>query len=129
MYPIMIVKGVDMQTLFIFFSLICFWTNTLFANEVPKKPIKVEILINEIKNAKPEDRRALMNQLKLKLRAMNQGSRAKAMMRLRKSFAKHSGQGLGQNRHGNIMHQQKSQQTPHISTHKGMQQGQQKGHK
>ncbi len=121
-----------MQTLFIFFSLICFWTNALFADEIPKEPIKVEMLITEIKSAKPEERRTLMNQLKVKLRAMNRESRAKAMMDLRNSFAKGSHQGLGQKHHTGMKRQNKAnttQHTPYRGIHKGMHQGQQKGRK
>jgi len=118
-----------MQTLFIFFTLICFWTNTLFADEVPKKTVKVEILINNIKNARPEDRRAMMNKLKLKLRTMNQESRTKAMMNLRKSFAKHSCQNFGQKHHGGMMHRNKSQQSLQKGQQKGKQKGQKKGNK
>ncbi len=125
-------KGVSMQTLFIFFSLMYFWTNALFANEIPKESIDTETLITEIKNAKPENRRVLMNQLKLELRAMNQENRAKTMMRLRKSFAKGSHQENGQKHQGGMMRQEKCntpQHTPHRNIHKGMQKGQHKGQK
>lgn len=121
-----------MQTLFIFFSLVYFWANTLFADEIPKEPIKVEVLITQIKSAKPEDRRTLMNQLKLQLRATNQGSRAKAMMNLRKSFAKNAAQGQTQKQHSGMKHHEKTSKPQHAGqraggAHKGMQQGQQKG--
>ncbi len=119
-----------MQILFIIFSLLCFWTNTLFSDTIAKEPIKVELLIKQIKSAKPQERRVLMNHLKLRLRTMNQGSRAKAMMRLRKSFAKGYHQGIGQQHKGSMMRQEKvntPQHTPQRNTHKGMQQGQHRG--
>lgn len=123
-----------MQTLFIFLSLMYFWANTLFASEIPTEPVKVEVLITEIKSAKPQDKRALMNQLKLQLRAMNQGSRQKAMMSLRQSFRKDGAQGQAQKPHGGMKHQEKTSKPQHSGqrgggAHKGMQQGQQKGQK
>ncbi len=117
-----------MQTLFIFLSLICFWTNALLADTISKEPIKVETLVSEIKNATPENKRILMNQLKLKLRAMNQQSRAKAMMSLRKSFGHRSQQ--GEKHHNKMMHQEKAhtpQHTEQRASHNGMHQGQQRG--
>lgn len=55
----------------------------IFAQET-KVPIKT--LIENIKKAKIEDRRKLMNQLKLRLREMNKESRKKAMRELQKSL-------------------------------------------
>jgi len=121
-----------MKTLFIFFSLVCFWANTLFADEIPKEPIKIEVLITQIKSAKPEDRRTLINQLKLDLRAMNQGSRQKAMMNLRKSFGNKGAHGQTQRPHRGMKCQEKANKPQHAAqkgAHRGMQKGQHKGQK
>ena len=51
----------------------------------------VQHLIQQVKIAKVQDRRLLMNQLKVKLRKMNKESRRSVMMELKKSFSKESG--------------------------------------
>jgi alpha-galactosidase len=48
----------------------------------------VQSLIQQIKSSKVENRRLLMNQLKIELRKMNKESRHNAMMELKKSFSK-----------------------------------------
>jgi len=60
-------------------------------------------LINQVKKAEIKDRRVLMNKLKIQLRAMNKESRHKAMVELKKSFAKSEGH-TAQHKHKN--HQQ-----------------------
>ncbi len=69
-------------------------TTLLVANDIQKQQSQVDRLVQDIKVAKPSQRRVLMNQLKVELRGMNQESRRKTMMGLKKSFAKgeHSGQ-------------------------------------
>lgn len=64
--------------------LICLLTLSLDAGEVEVKSI--DILVQEIKNAKPENKRVLINQLKQQLRKKNQATRLGVMNNLRKSF-------------------------------------------
>jgi len=75
----------------------------LLSSKVFAEDIKVPItaLIENIKEAKVEDRRNLMNQLKIRLREMNQENRKKTMMELRKTFNAKRGSRVGykQNRH------------------------------
>lgn len=72
---------------------------TLFANTAidersatENKPIKEESpikkLIEQIQNAKAKERRVLINQLKVKLRASNQKQKEKSMIALKKAFSK-----------------------------------------
>ena len=65
---------------YLLFTLLSF---RVFAQET-KVPVKT--LIENIKKAKVEDRRNLMNQLKLRLREMNKESRKKTMMELKQSL-------------------------------------------
>jgi len=71
-------------------SFICLSTTMLFAVDTLAVDTQsnVSTLVNQIKSAKPENRRALINQLKVKLRDLNQDVRQKTMMELRSSFAK-----------------------------------------
>ena len=58
----------------------------IFAED--SREVTVKALVAKIQNAKVEDRRELMNQLKLKLRNMNKESRKKTVMELKNSFNK-----------------------------------------
>ena len=81
--------------IFILFSL------SLFAQEPA-----LATLISQIREAKVEDRRVLMNQLKVKLREMNKESRQRTMRELKHSFSKEScktGQ-MGQRKHQHKAH-------------------------
>ena len=103
--------------IFILFSL------PLFAQEPIEQSIEKKITVEEpaittlvlqIKEAKVEDRRVLMNQLKVRLRKMNKESRQKAMKELKNSFSKDrfsTGQKRYKHRkHKNLQHQQLNHQ-------------------
>jgi hypothetical protein len=99
------------QYIFIYLFFVLFFSLLLHAEELPlstsdSKSIKevpvtaegrtredtmLKSLIEQVKSAEVKDRRVLMNQLKIKLRAMNQESRHKAMVELKKSFVKDGG--------------------------------------
>ena len=59
--------------------------SSLYAEELQSS---VQKLIQQVKNAKVDNRRQLMNQLKVELRNMNKESRHSAMLELKKSFSK-----------------------------------------
>jgi len=65
-------------------------------------------LIEKIKTTKAKDRRELMNQLKVELRAMNKEKRQETMRELKKTFAQN---GQGQYRHQNL-HQNQFRHQP-----------------
>jgi len=66
---------------YLFFSLFSF---SIFAED--SRDISIKVLIEKIKEADVEDKRVLMNQLKLKLRKMNKESRKKTVMELKHSL-------------------------------------------
>ncbi len=74
-----------MRYVFICLSILFLSPYTVLAQE---QPSKIQELITQIKSAEPSDKRALMNELKVQLRALNQESRKKVMMGLRKTFNK-----------------------------------------
>jgi len=97
------------------------------------KSPSIGMLIEQVKIAKVEDRRVLMNQLKVQLREMNKESRQKAMRELKKSFSKKGNQHQTQRRynkeHKNL-HQQQSTHQPkyhRLQNSQGMGQGSQHG--
>ncbi|CAA6803021.1 MAG: Unknown protein [uncultured Sulfurovum sp.] len=53
---------------------------------IADKSISITTLITQVKEAKAEDKRSLMNQLKVQLRAMNEKTRQEAMQNLKQSF-------------------------------------------
>ena len=55
-------------------------------HKIPQSSPKVVALVSQIKQAKPANRRVLINQLKSELRSVNQASRRQIMMHLRKTF-------------------------------------------
>lgn len=63
--------------IYIFFSI------NILAQDL-NTPIK--ILVEKIKRANPEDRRVLINQLKVELRKVNRENRKKSMMELKRAF-------------------------------------------
>ena len=73
-----------MRQYMIIYLLFMLFSLNLFATDEIEVPIKT--LIENIKNAKVEDRRNLMNQLKLRLREMNKESRQKTIINLKKSL-------------------------------------------
>jgi len=73
-----------MRQYMIIYLLFMLFSLNLFATDEIELPIKT--LIENIKNAKVEDRRDLINQLKLRLREMNKESRQKTIINLKKSL-------------------------------------------
>ncbi len=122
-----------MQKLFIFLSLIIFSSSALLAEDIPTQPSNIETLISDIKSAKSSDRRVLMNQLKVQLRAMNQETRSKTMMSLRKSFNKNGSNQMQRNRQENRgnrqnnMQEKRGEQQPDNRPSQPMRDGQKKG--
>ena len=99
--------------IYLFFILFSF---SIFAKD--SKNITVGILIKKIQNAKVEDRRELMNQLKLKLREMNKESRKKTLIELKSSFSRKNGENCkGFNKNGNI-HLQRRFRHRHFRSHR-----------
>ena len=77
-------KYIVIYLFFIVFSL------NIFAED--SREIQIKYLVEKIQNAKVEDRRELINQLKLKLREINKDSRKKTVMELKKSLRMKNGQ-------------------------------------
>jgi len=119
-----------MNQLFTKITFICLSTTMLFAVDTPTVDTQSNIstLVNQIKSAKPEDRRALINQLKVKLRGLNKDIRQKSMMELRSSFSK-NGMHHRYRKHSNSsMHdQEKSGNLQHAGQHNGKRGGAQNG--
>ncbi len=121
-----------MQKLFIYLSLIIFGSSVLLSNEMQTKPSEIDTLISEIKSAKSPDRRVLMNRLKVKLRTMNQETRRKTMMSLKKSFGKNGSNKMGQHRQkrdgsGKNMQGDRGNQQPQNRPNRPNRNGQHKG--
>ena len=85
----------EYMVIYLFFILLSF---RVFAENIE---VPIATLVENIKKAKVKDRRNLMNQLKLRLREMNQESRKKTMMELKNSFGSKRGSRVGfkQNQH------------------------------
>jgi len=64
---------------------------TIYAEEEIQTTSTITQLIQKIKHAPSKDKRILMNQLKVKLREMNQATRAKVMKELQQTFASQKG--------------------------------------
>ena len=86
----------------------------------------IATLIEQVKTAKSEDRRELMNQLKVQLRAMNKEKREETMRELKHSFAKH-GRGEHQRQRQNLHQNQFRHQPQYRQLQRGH--GQRGGHK
>jgi len=83
-------------------------------NPIKKQTPSISMLIEQVKSAKVDERRVLMNQLKVQLREMNKESRQKAMSELKKSFATKrqlTNKQYKQAEHKNL-HQQQSMHQP-----------------
>jgi hypothetical protein len=96
--------------------------------EVPS----ISSLIEQIKSAKVDDKRVLMNQLKLQLREMNKESRQKAMRELKKSFSgkkQHTQKQYKQVEHKNLHQQQSFHQPTYHRLQNGQGMGRGGGHK
>lgn len=87
---------------------------SLYASKNTQKPLTITKLIQKIKKAPSEDRRILMNQLKITLRKTNAKTRQKVMKELQRSFA-------SQKRTQSM--QPSSQISSTVSPIQGMQQG------
>ncbi len=81
-------------------------------------------LANKIKSSKVEDRRVLINQLKIKLRTANQATRKETMMSLRKSFAK---EGAQQKNHAQHRYRMQGERAQRMQEGKGRGKGGGKG--
>ena len=78
------------------FSLFVVFGNSMFA-QTNDESNAIKALIDEVKQAQPSQRRLLMNELKVKLRSMQQTSRMQVMLSLRQSFnAEHTQMGAKQ---------------------------------
>ncbi|MFT7879334.1 MAG: hypothetical protein ABXS91_02980 [Sulfurimonas sp.] len=76
-----------MQYFFIFLLILFFSSVTLDAEEVKPSSTDIQTLVSQIKKAPASKKRVLMNQLKIKLRKMNEKSRKEVMANLKSSFA------------------------------------------
>ena len=94
-------KYAFLYTIYVLFS-------SLYAEELQSS---VQKLIQQVKNAKVDDRRQLMNQLKVELRNMNKESRHSAMVELKKSFSKEHHVKNLYKQHGKYKNAQKQQCT------------------
>jgi len=75
-----------MKILVIFISLSLF---------ISANSLYLESLVGKIKISSGDDRRVLMNKLKLQLRALNQEKRVKYILELKKHFNQNGAKGLG----------------------------------
>ena len=67
------------------FSLFVVLSNSMFA-QTKDESNDVKALIDKVKQAPPSERRLLMNELKIKLRSMQQETRTQVMLGLRSAF-------------------------------------------
>jgi len=67
------------------FSLFVVLSNSMFA-QTKDESNDVKALIDKVKQAAPSERRLLMNELKIKLRSMQQETRTQVMLGLRSAF-------------------------------------------
>ena len=109
---------------------ILFFFTNLYAEELPKTP-SVSTLIEQVKSAKVENRRVLMNQLKVQLRKMNQESRHKVMRELKHSFSskkEHSSNAQHRHRQKRNLHKQHTHQPKYRRLNNGSGRGNGQGH-
>ncbi|NEW59783.1 hypothetical protein GSY74_00670 [Sulfurovum sp. bin170] len=95
-------------------------SNTVEKNTEDKTTPSISTLIEQLKTAKAEDRRELMNQLKVELRAMNKEKRQETMRELKQSFANN---GQGEQRQQNMQQRQFIKQPQYRQLHNGHGQG------
>lgn len=67
------------------FSLCVVLSSSVFA-QTKNKANDVKLLIDKVKKAAPSERRLLMNELKVKLRSLQQETRTQVMLNLRSAF-------------------------------------------
>ncbi len=67
-----------------------FVASSLFAAPAKHTDPSLKVLITKVKNAPPSKRRELINQLKIKLRTMQQTTRKQVLLELRHSFMSQS---------------------------------------
>jgi hypothetical protein len=77
----------------------------------PIRTPTIQELLLEVKNAPDEQKRVLMNQLKVQLKSMNQESRKKVMIELKKSFGQ--GEETHEPQHEKQQNHEGCQQTNH----------------
>jgi len=102
--------------LYLSFSLVVFAESTPTVSD----NMRVQNLVKQVKSARPEDKRLLMNRLKVMLRHTNQVHRLKVMKELKQSFS-----------HTNAMHkgQQKRRHNLNQPKHRGYQHRKGRGQK
>jgi Skp family chaperone for outer membrane proteins len=90
----MVKKESLMKNYYILYTIfLLLFSSALYAEGATSiKQPSIKSLIEQVKSAKVQDRRILMNQLKLQLRKMNKESRHSAMVELKKSFSKEHGE-------------------------------------
>ena len=120
-------KGAVMKTLFKYISFACLSAIMLFAETESVTQTKISVLVDKIKSAKPEDKRALINELKIELRTMNKETRQKTMMELKNSFAKGGMHQQMRNHKNSSMHSQDKNQNMQQAGQRGKHQGMQNG--
>ncbi|HEO98552.1 MAG: hypothetical protein JW682_02770 [Campylobacterales bacterium] len=75
-----------MRYFFITIFILFFASHTLLAEESQQPSTDIQKLVSQIKKAPPSQKRVLMNQLKMKLRKMNEKTRQEVMSDLKNSF-------------------------------------------
>lgn len=103
-------------TVFRMFLLMVFLYSAMFGDTLLKEDSTEDILslVSKVKEAKASERRVLMNQLKISLRKVNQASRQRIMLQLRKNFNRGSGLHPMTMTHSNA---QQCQETRNMSMH------------
>lgn len=93
-----------------------FLYSAMFGDTLLKEDSTEDImnLVSKVKEAKASERRVLMNQLKISLRKVNQASRQRIMLQLRKNFNRGSGLHPMTMTHSNA---QQCQETRNMSMH------------
>ncbi len=106
------------------FSSILIAITLLSADNRDMQQATIAELANKIKSSKVEDRRVLINQLKIKLRTANQATRKETMMSLRKSFSK---EGAHQKNHAQHRYKIQGERAHRMQEGKGRGKGKHQG--
>lgn len=104
------------------FSLFVVLGTSMHAQANKAEKASVQALVAKVKKAPPSQRRVLMNELKIKLRSMQQATRTQVMLGLRQSFnAQHTQMGTKQMQ-ANMHHQNTMSMTEakHMQEHMNM---------
>ena len=102
------------------FSLFVVLGTSMHAQTKEVKKASVQVLVDKVKKAPPSQRRVLMNELKIKLRSMQQATRTQVMLGLRQSFnAQHTQMGTKQMQ-ANMHHQNTMSMTEAKHMHEQM---------